>query len=119
MVPFEDLKHSLAACHVSLVSLSAGLEGVAVPCKLYGILASGRAVVAQVPEKSEVAMCVQENKCGVVTPPGNVDHLKNMLLYLKGNTKITKGMGDNAFTAYQEYYTLHTASARMKDLLRS
>ena len=118
-VPFEDLKHSLAACHVSLVSLSAGLEGVAVPCKLYGILASGRAVVAQVPEKSEVAMCVQENKCGVVTPPGNVDHLKNMLLYLKGNTKITKGMGENAFSAYQEQYTLHTAFVRMKDLLRS
>ena len=53
-IPLEDLRHSLAACHVSLVSLSTGLEGVAVPCKLYGILASGRAVVAQVPERSEL-----------------------------------------------------------------
>ncbi len=115
-VPLEDLQHSLAACHVSLVSLSTGLEGVAVPCKLYGILASGRAVVAQVPKESEVAMCVQENKCGIVAPPGNVDLLKNELLYLKRNPKFTKEMGDNAFTAYQEHYTLHTAFTRMNDL---
>ena len=47
-VELEDLPESLAACHVSLISLHSDLEGVAVPCKLYGILASGRAVVAQV-----------------------------------------------------------------------
>ena len=33
-VKLEDLSESLAACHVSLISLRAGLEGVAVPCKL-------------------------------------------------------------------------------------
>ena len=39
-VPFSQLSDSLACCHVSLISLKDGLEGIAVPCKFYGILES-------------------------------------------------------------------------------
>ncbi|MCX7403065.1 MAG: hypothetical protein NTY87_08165 [Planctomycetia bacterium] len=35
------------------------------PCKLYGVLAAGRAIVAAVPEGSEVASVVHEEGCGL------------------------------------------------------
>ncbi len=64
--PAERLEDSLSCCHVALISQRAELEGVAVPSKLYGILASERAVLAHVPLASEVAEVVREENCGVV-----------------------------------------------------
>ena len=105
-VELEDLSESLAACHVSLISMRAGLEGVAVPCKLYGILAAGRAVVAQVPIESEVALTVNEHECGVVVPPGDVDELVRVLKLLSNNLSEVDSMGRNAFAAYENHYRL-------------
>lgn len=95
--PREALADSLACCHVALISQRAGLEGVAVPCKLYGILASGRAVVAQVPVRSEVARVVAEERCGVVVSPADVD--------AQAPEEVER-MGERAFAAYREKYTL-------------
>ncbi len=117
-VPLEKLSESLAACHVSLLSLMAGLEGVAVPCKLYGILASGRPVLAQVPKDSEVALTVGEHECGVVVEPGDVVGLVNALRSMALDPERLRVMGDNAFKAYQAHYRLDSA-ARAFDLLLS
>lgn len=45
----ESLQDSLSCCHLALISQRDGLQGIAVPCKLYGILASGRGILAVVP----------------------------------------------------------------------
>ena len=116
-VELEDLSESLAACHVSLISLRAGLEGVAVPCKLYGILAAGRAVVAQVPIESEVALTVNEHECGVVVPPGDVDELVRVLKLLSNNLSEVDSMGRNAFAAYENHYRLENAILNLKSEL--
>ena len=44
-VPAEELSQSLAAADVHFISLRDGFEGVMVPSKFYGCLASGRAIV--------------------------------------------------------------------------
>jgi colanic acid biosynthesis glycosyl transferase WcaI len=104
--PREALADSLACCDVALISQRAGLEGVAVPCKLYGILASGRAVVAQVPALSEVARVVEEERCGVVVPPADVDALAREIRRLSQAPDEVERMGERAFAAYREKYTL-------------
>lgn len=48
-LPFQEkatLPDSLTACDLALVSISASMEGLIAPSKLYGILAAGRAVAA-------------------------------------------------------------------------
>lgn len=105
-----DLEDSLACCHVALISQRAGLEGVAVPCKLYGILASGRAVVAQVPTRSEVALVVAEENCGRVVSPGDAAALARCILELMAAREETERMGCRAHAAYLKKYTLKSGT---------
>ena len=116
--PKEQLFDSLACCHVALISQRAGLAGLAVPSKLYGILASGRAVLAQVPADSEVALVVEEERCGRTIAPGDAPALAAAIRLLAADIPETERMGTRAFQAYQEKYTLGRAvctyEARLK-----
>lgn len=111
----DDLSDTLACCHVALISQLSGLEGVAVPCKLYGILSAGRAVVAQVPAGSEVGMVVREEACGVVVPPGDVSGLVAAILELAAKPEDAERMGRQAFQAYRTKYTLSRAVETFED----
>lgn len=115
-MPRSQLAQSLACCHVALISLRQGLEGVAVPSKLYGILASGRAIVAQVPRESEVAYAVTEEECGLVVEPDNVDQLVQALQRLAGDEAMVTSMGQRAFAAYKSKYTVEQAVAAFRKL---
>ncbi len=114
--PQEYLPISLTCCHIALISQLSGLEGVAVPCKLYGVMASGRAIMAQVPAKSEVAMVVKEDNCGFHVNPGDLDGLIKAILYAKSNRDMVAEMGRNAFDAYQSKYTLSKAFENFKSI---
>jgi glycosyltransferase involved in cell wall biosynthesis len=110
--PKENLTQSLTACHVALISLREGLEGIAVPCKLYGILASGRAIIAQVPLNSEIAAVVGEENCGVVVAPGKVEDLIDAIKYLEKNPSVCRLMGENARKAFEQKYTTDIISQK-------
>jgi glycosyltransferase involved in cell wall biosynthesis len=64
----EDLSAFLAAADVHLVSVRAGLEGLVVPSKAYGIFAVGRPIFYVGGADSEVAGVIAESGCGVVIP---------------------------------------------------
>jgi len=99
-VPLNELSESLAGCHLALISLNKNLEGVAVPSKLYGILASGRPVIAQVPQKSEVAITVLENGCGVVVEPGDAKGLADVIYRLSRDVSAVDLMSAAAYNSY-------------------
>jgi len=108
----ENLSDALACCDVALISQRAGLSGVAVPCKLYGILAAGRAIVAQVPADSEVALTVTEEACGVVVAPGDAAALVDRITALAGDRTSVQRMGARARAGYEAHYTqAHGAAA--------
>jgi len=115
-LPREQLAQGLASCDAALISLRQGLQGVAVPSKLYGILASGRAVVAQVPRNSEVAYVVEEERCGVVVDPGDVAGLAGAIRLLASDGELTRQMGERARAAYRAKYTLDHAAHAFKSL---
>ena len=117
--PKERIGQFLTACHAALISLRGGLEGIAVPCKLYGILASGVPVIAQVPEPSEIALAVKEDKCGIVVPPGDAEALVKAIIYLKEHTEIRKEMAVNARRAFENKYTTKQAAKRYRELIEA
>jgi colanic acid biosynthesis glycosyl transferase WcaI len=116
-VPKEQLSTSLTCAHVALISLNTGLEGIAVPCKLYGILGSGRAILAQVPEKSEIAYTITEEECGFVIPPGDVDGLVKRIQQLEQDRDLTSKMGLRSFQAYKSKYTIETIAKQFRNML--
>jgi glycosyltransferase involved in cell wall biosynthesis len=109
-VPLEQLADSLACCHVALISLRENMAGVAVPSKLYGILASGRAILAQVPRDSEIALAVVGHDCGVVVPPGEIVQLGYVIRQWADDPSDLERFGRNAFQAYRNCYTLAQAT---------
>lgn len=104
--PEEELTDSLACCHLALISQREGLEGVAVPCKLYGILASGRGILAMVPDDSEVAEVVAEEGCGLRFDPDDAASLAAAILELSADPEQVAELGARAYAAFDRTYRL-------------
>ncbi len=120
LLPFQPgnkLSEALSACHASIVSLREGLEGMAVPSKIYGILASGRPVIAMVPDKSEIAYIVKEEKCGIIVDPHDAGELINAIQELKNDDNLRNEMGVNARNAFENKYTTEIIARKYIDLI--
>jgi glycosyltransferase involved in cell wall biosynthesis len=69
--PYELRSLSISTADVHVVGLARGLAGYVVPSRLYGVLATGRPVIAAAEAESETAQLVARVGCGVVVPPGD------------------------------------------------
>jgi len=110
--PREELSDSLACSSVAVISQREPLVGIAVPCKLYGILASGRAIIAAVPSGSEASRVVSEEECGLVVPPSDPAALAAAIRGLAASAGTVSAMGERAFSAYREKYSLEATRTR-------
>ena len=120
MLPFqpnESFNNTLTASAVQIVTLKEGLEGMAVPCKIYGILAAGLPVIAMVPEHSEIAYVVKEENCGIVLNPTDLDGLINAITSLKSDVILRKKMGQNSRMAFEKKYTTRIIAGKYITLL--
>ncbi|MCG8697125.1 MAG: glycosyltransferase family 4 protein [Bacteroidales bacterium] len=115
--PSNQLKNTLSACHVALVSLKEGLEGIAVPSKIMGILAAGIPVIAAVPDESEIAKIITEVKCGYVINPNDSAGIAQAVNKLKNDSGLRKSMGQNARQAFLGRYCLHIITKKYLELL--
>lgn len=109
-VPKEDLETSLAACNVALISLDKDLEGIAVPSKLYGILASGRPIIASVPKESEIAYTIQDHECGFILNPGDSEGLASVINDCANGKYDLESMGKNSYLAFKNHFNTSVAA---------
>ncbi len=120
MMPFQpnaDFRKTVTSCHAALVSLGKGLEGMAVPSKIFGIMAAAIPVIAIVPFDSEIAMIVKEENCGIVVEPGDFEGIVNAVLRLKSDEENRRKMGANGRKAFEEKYTTKVAALKYKKML--
>jgi glycosyltransferase involved in cell wall biosynthesis len=115
--PRELLSLTLTACDVSLVSLVKGAESVVAPCKLYGILASGRAIVSVSETGSYIDKLITEKQCGVNCPCDEAEKLADILIDLSNSPDRVKNMGINAHQLYLKQYTLDRALQEYIEIL--
>lgn len=95
-LPYQEkhvLPHSLTACDLSLVSISAGMEGLVAPSKLYGILATGRPVAAICESHSYLRSLLGDAKCGATFNNGDSTGLAKFILRLANNPELANKMG--------------------------
>jgi glycosyltransferase involved in cell wall biosynthesis len=117
--PREKLAYSLGASHVSIISLENEARGLSVPSKLYGIMASGRPIIAMIPENSEVAMTIKEAQCGLVIPPKAVDKLTEAIIWMKTNPIEREKMGQRAYQVFLEKYTVQHGAQKYFSLIEN
>lgn len=80
--PKERLAESLSAADVHLISLRADLDGLLVPSKLYGALASGRPICYVGPAGCEVAGMIRRADLGWEGRPGDASALAGAVVRL-------------------------------------
>jgi len=85
--PREVLKYSLGVADVSLVTLDEGFEGMVVPSKIYGILASGKPAIAVVGGESEVTEIISKGRCGEVVKIGDYKVLSDAVIEYYNNSE--------------------------------
>ena len=116
--PKDKLRYSLPCSDVSLVCLEEEVEGLSVPSKYYGILASGRPVIAIVGERSEIAMSVRESGCGYIVHPRDPDALAEKIRYLFEHPEISIKMGKNARESLEKNYSRKLIVGKYFELLK-
>jgi glycosyltransferase involved in cell wall biosynthesis len=110
--PKEELGAFLAAADVHLVTVRAGLEGLVVPSKAYGILAAGCPVIYVGPRDSEVACLLDETQAGQVVANGDSAALASMLKQRAEAPRLRQ-------TVIAEEFALPKALGRWREILNS
>ena len=113
-LPREQLRYSLSAASVHLLTLRDDMAGIAVPGKLYGIMAAGRPVAMVGPEASEPAQTIQNGDIGFVVDPERqgraaTTRLVEGLLKLCGDAALREEQGARARAAFLRSYEQEVA----------
>ncbi len=71
--PFKDLRYSLSAADVHLVTVGNDVVGVVHPCKIYGAMAVSRPILLVAPDPCHASDIVRDNNAGWHISHGDVD----------------------------------------------
>jgi glycosyltransferase involved in cell wall biosynthesis len=71
--PLADLKHSLSAANVHIVSLGEDMVGIIHPCKIYGAMAASRPILFLGPKPSHISDLLDQHDIGVQIRHGDVN----------------------------------------------
>jgi colanic acid biosynthesis glycosyl transferase WcaI len=115
--PRERLAEVFGAADVSLVTLRKNMGTLSVPSKSYSIMASGRPMLAAVPEDSEIADLVQAADCGVWVPPEDPLALADAIRKLREDPAGREGCGRNGRAYVEAHFGRPAVTARYRELL--
>lgn len=116
--PKERLSESFGAGDVHLVMLKRGLSAYSMPSKFYGILASGKPIIASVDKDSELAIMVEKVKCGLVLEPEDPKALANAIISLYNDRQKIETFGKNGRIYLERVNTREICTGRYLDLIK-
>ena len=119
--PQEQLKYSLSLADVHLLTLRNDMAGIAVPNKLYGIMAAGRPVLMVGPAASESAETIRTHEAGRVVDPSNPASkaLHDTLLWLYSDEEERSRMGQRGRAEFMARYERAVACHGWSGLLEA
>ncbi|BAZ70393.1 MAG: glycosyltransferase family 4 protein [Pelatocladus maniniholoensis HA4357-MV3] len=107
--PREQLPEMLAAADVGLVVQKKNVISFNMPSKIQVLLASGKALVASVPDNGTAARSIRQSGGGVVVPPEDPDTLAKAILDLYEHPEKVKTLGYNSRQFAVEQYSFDQA----------
>ena len=113
------MTYSLGLADVSLVTLEKGFEGMVVPSKIYGILASGRPVIGIVGKDSEITDIINDAKCGKLVQIGDRRSLEDSIMEYYNNPGKNKEDGKRGRKYFEEYFDRQIATGKYARLIKN
>lgn len=117
--PREKLPEMLAAADVGLVVQKKNVISFNMPSKIQVLLASGRALVASVPDNGTAARAIKQSGGGVVVTPEDSQALAAAVLDLYQNPEKVKTLGYNSRQFAIEQYSFDQALNNYESLCYS
>jgi colanic acid biosynthesis glycosyl transferase WcaI len=117
--PREKLPVMLAAADVGLVIQKKNVISFNMPSKIQVLLASGRAIVASVPDNGTAARAIKQSGGGVVVPPEDAQALADSILELYKQPEKVKTLGYNSRKFAVEQYSFEQALNHYESLFCS
>jgi glycosyltransferase involved in cell wall biosynthesis len=116
--PLEQLRYSLSAADVHLVSVGNTLVGLSHPCKVYGAMAVGRPILLLGPAPSHVADIRDAHHCGWQISHGDVPGAIRTIREILATPQATlDAMGGRAREAVSNYFSMSRLKSNFCDLL--
>ena len=115
--PKEELKYSLSAADIHLITFQKGLAGVMVPSKVYGILACGKPFIGWIDEESEVYNIAHRFNCGLTVPPGDINKMVETLNWAINHRDKLQEMGESARKAAEEFFDRKISITKFNKLI--
>ncbi|AFY72672.1 glycosyltransferase [Synechococcus sp. PCC 7502] len=104
--PREHLSYSLSSADLSLVTIKSDMEGIVTPSKLYGVLASGRAIAAICPQNSYLRDLIDQGKCGAYFSNGDAAGLAEYICKLADNPSLQQTLEINSRLYFEQNFTI-------------
>lgn len=115
--PRERLSSLLSAADVGLAPLRHGMAGTSVPSKIFGIMASGRPVIAAVDSGSDTDEMLRTADCGLVVGPEDPAALAAAIRTLYQDRETARRLGQNGRRHVVEFHSQGATVDRYERLL--
>ncbi len=117
--PKNLLPLSLTSASVALVTLEENIEGLAMPSKLYTLMAAGNPIIAICDEGSDVAKIINNANCGFAIKHHDIARMVECIIALKNDPILIKEMSRNARSYFEQHFSLDSAINNYGDVMLS
>ena len=115
--PRQNYHSILKSSHVCLVSLRSRVKTPVVPRKLQDIMASGCAVIANVPLDGDVPKIIEKAQCGLCVESENPKELARAILELYRDPLLREELGRNGKQYAEKHFSLSVCTRKYEALL--
>jgi glycosyltransferase involved in cell wall biosynthesis len=116
--PLADLRFSLSAADVHIVSLGDNMVGIVHPCKIYGAMTVGRPILFLGPRPSHIADILDQHDIGRQISHGDVNAaVKAIEFFLTAPPQQLAAMGETAQRVLGERFTQAALCTQFCDAL--
>jgi len=118
MISRPEYAELLRASDIGLVTLRRNVMTPVVPSKILSIMASGRPIVASLPQHGDAPVIIREAECGLCTDPENPRKLAEAIEYLFENPDAAARYGSNGRDYAVKQFSLEACVEAYEKLFR-
>lgn len=111
--PKDMLPQTLTSADVAIVTLAEGYEGLAMPSKLYAMLAAGNAILGISRPPNDIEATLARHQCGVNFRPEAVSAIADWLVAMDSNRAQLAQLRNRARQAAVNHYSTEVCQAAM------
>jgi hypothetical protein len=117
--PFDQIRFSLSAADVHVVSIGDDMVGIVHPCKVYGAMAVSRPILLLGPSLSHVGDLIEQHRIGWHVTHGDVQGAQRTLEQIMATSEVElREMGLRAATVIGQLLSKTVLMGRFCDVLQ-